>query len=214
MDQLCRPQAQRRTIAEFPSDHREHWHDVGREFRRAYPVGNSQRGFNASWALIRERTYVETIPCRREITPPKRRFWYNPGEYMLVSYEPAKTPFGDVYYCGADGVVRLGTSRDRAMFDIGDLVVAHHDPEAFRLRMMRRADERTWMESGKVFTTKRGGPLEGLDPGERFAFSWGLGATITKLGPRVAYFRPDHAHEAGPVDRQLTSEETAIVTSR
>ena len=81
-----------------------------------------------------------------------------------------------------------------------------------KLRMLRRQDESRFMAPAKIFTTKRGGPLEGLQPGQRFAFSWGLGTTVEKVGPRFTYFRPDHAYESDPVDRQLSSAETRDVT--
>lgn len=210
-EQLCVPEANRRTLALMPGDIKEHWHDVGRAFENAYLVGTSERGYDANWWLAIQSPWG--FPCRREITRPKRRFWFNPGDYVIAKTEPSKIPGGDVFYCGTEKVVLLGSARADFRDDVGDLVIAHHDPEQMRLRLIRRADQMRWMEDGKIFTTKRGGPLEGLAEGQRFAFSWGDGATITKVGPRVTYFRPDRFSERSlPVDRQLSSAETKIVT--
>lgn len=212
-EQLCEPQADRQSIAIRPGDIKEHWYDVGRAIENAYPVGSSERGYDANWPMIPQRPFSWGPQCRREITRPKRRFWFNPGDYVIATTQRSKIPGGDVFYCGAEQVVLLGSTRADFRDDVGDLVIAHHNPEQMRFRLIRRADQMRWMESGKTFTTKRGGPLEGLAEGQRFAFSWGDGATVTKLGPRVTYFRPDRYSERGmPVDRHLTSAETKIVT--
>lgn len=209
MEPLCRPQAHRLSLVELPSDIKENWHDVGREMYCAYPVGTVEHGFNPNWYFAQ---YNPAGRSRREITRPRRRFWYHPGEYVVVAYESQKIPVGDVFLCGSDGVRLLGTARRGSSEDVADIVIGHHDPEAMKLRMLRRQDEIRFMAPAKIFTTKRGGPLEGLQPGQRFAFSWGLGATIEKIGPRVVYFRPDHTYESDPVDRQLSSVETRDVT--
>ena len=98
------------SLVELPSDIKEHWHDVGREVYCAYPVGDVSGGFNPNWYLAQCNPVSRS---RREITRPRRRFWYHRGEYVVVAYQPGKIPVGDVFLCESDGVKLRGRSRYR-----------------------------------------------------------------------------------------------------
>lgn len=210
---LREPQAERRTVAIMPGDIKSRWHDVGHRFESAYVVATAERGFDSGWTIRVQHPAHWLSKSRREITSPKRRFWYEPGEYILVSPTLAKTPFGDIYRCGLDGVDMIGTARAGHPGDVFDIVVPIVDPAQHRLVELRRADQRRPLQIGEVYGTSLRSPLAGLVPGQRFAFSWGESATIERIGQRKIFFRVDRSSEKAPVDRQLTSEETQAVTA-
>jgi hypothetical protein len=210
---LCEPQAERRTVAIMAGDIKSRWHDVGERFDSAYLVGTAERGYNSGWTIQVRHPAHWLSKNRREITPPKRRFWYEFGDYVLVSPTLAKTPHGDVYRCGPDGVDMIGTARAGHPDDVFDIVVPLVDPEQYRVVQLRRADQRRPLHIGVVYGTPIRGPLAGLAVGQRFAFSWGDSATIERIGQRKIFFRVDRCSETAPVDRQLTSEETQAVTA-
>lgn len=210
---LCEPQAERRTVAIMPGDIKSLWHDVGERFESAYVVGTAERGFDSGWTIQVRHPAHWGSKNRREITPPKRRFWYEPGEYILVSPTLAKTPYGDIYRCGPSGVELIGTARAGHPGDVFDTVVPLVDPGQYRIVQLRRADQRRPLQIGEVYGTPLRGPLAGLMPGQRFGFSWGDSATIERIGQRKIFFRVDRNSKKDPVDRQLTSEETQAVTA-